>query len=187
MIFVDQGMARILDVTTGACLQSFAHGSGGMLQLVSIDPTNARILTFKYTFYNTSSWEHWRMSPRHDHSYDFCLGVPLIQWGAWILRDGKRNCYVPSNFRPGVSKLPVSDHNVAMTGSLLAILNELEELVIIKLPTRPGAGQQAIETFDVSPNYLDIVDELGNPRLVARLLLTSDFGLKNHKEKEKHI
>lgn len=183
LIFVDSLMARILDVNTGACLQNFFHGGDHELQLLSIDPINDRILTFKYILYKTSPWEHWQMSPRHGYSYDYYFVTRLLRWGTWILLDGKRNCYVPSNFRPGKSRMPGRDYNMAMTGSLLAILNESGEMVIIKLPTQPETRQQAIETFGVTLNRGDIVDGSGIPHLVARVPLTSDSGLRNHKRK----
>ncbi|KAM6483313.1 hypothetical protein HDV62DRAFT_389522 [Trichoderma sp. SZMC 28011] len=183
LIYADRVWVRILDVNTGACLQSFAHDSDLDLRLLSFDSINDRILTFKYIFYKTFSWERWRMSPRLGYSYDYCFDNPSLKWGTWILLDGNRNCYVPSNFRPGLSRWPASKYNLAMTGSLLAILNELGEIVIIKLPTQPEVRQQAIETFDVTPNRGDIVDGNGNPHLIARVPLTSDSGLRNHKRK----
>lgn len=171
LALVTDRMAHIFDVPTGACLQSFALDCTEDLRLLSFDPTNGRIFTAKSVFYKTSSWSNWQMSPRLGYSYSHSQGN-FPEQDIWILLDGKKNCYVPSNFRAG-SLWSRGTTNVAMTDSLLALLNELAEVVIIKFPIRRELPQVAMETFDVDLTLQGTAGSSDNLFLVADTPSTS--------------
>ncbi|KAL7949570.1 WD40-repeat-containing domain protein [Trichoderma barbatum] len=190
-------MAQIFDVATGACLQSFDLGKNEHTRLLSFDQIKGRILA-AYTVYKTSSWEHWQTSLQLGYSYDYRQGDSHVsESGTWILLNGKRNCYVPSHFRPGL--LPRYEEsidqaepllsnsftviqpdcvNVAMSDSLYAVVNELREMVIIKLPPLCEAQQQAIGPSDVRSMIEGIPGSAGNPNLAAGAPATTSFDLR---------
>ncbi|PTB54798.1 hypothetical protein M431DRAFT_508215 [Trichoderma harzianum CBS 226.95] len=185
LVSVTESMVQIFGVTTGACLQEFALEGNEHLRLLSFDPTNGRILTTKSVFYKTASWEQWQTSPRLGYSYDHRVDNALVNSGIWILLDGKKSCYVPSNFRPGLITWPGNTTNVAMTDSLLAILNELRDVVIIKFPTRREVRQQVTGTFDVALTLRGIAGNVDGSYSVAHTLSTSNSDLSNAKRKRR--
>nr|WNZ75734.1 hypothetical protein [Trichoderma harzianum] len=175
--------AQIFSATTGACLQSFALDSDGHLRSVYFDPMKGRILTIKSMFYKTTSWKHWWTSPRSGYSYDHPDSPLARNSGAWILLDGKNNCYVPNHFRPrllpGFNKFIELD----LSDSLLAVVTGLGEVVIIKFPTWNEAREQTVETSDGISSSDDIPTSSGTSSLTADARATKKSGSRVAKRK----
>ncbi|KAL7799610.1 hypothetical protein V8C43DRAFT_275615 [Trichoderma afarasin] len=182
---ISESMAQIFDVTTGACLHSFSLDGIEHPRLLSFDPINGRILTAKCAFYKTSSWKHWQTSPRLGYSYDYRPEDPRSELGEWILLDGKKNCYVPINFRPRLFEWPKSTTNVAMTDSLLATVTMSGGVALIKLPNRHGGTTASVGAFDISPAVQGIAGGADNSYSVAHVPATSDIDSSTNKRKRR--
>lgn len=114
-------------------------------------------------FYKTSSWKHWLASPRLGYSWDYLWYDAYPFDDKWITLDGKKNCYLPSNFKPVGPPLFGRRNPLAMSDSLLVVVNELREVVIIKFPTPREARQQENENLDVAPAFKSTLVALEAP------------------------
>lgn len=183
LVIITNFKARIFDVTSGICLQKFALCLNSMRQL-SFDAIKGRIFTTESVFYKTSSWKHWQASPRLGYSYDYPYSdeYPCSDDfdDKWITLDGKMNCYLPSNFRLGGSRF--IDHSyplIALSDSLLVIVNELRELVIIKFPNPRETWQQVNGNSDVASLFESTADRVGSSHLADNVSAENNSGFES--------
>lgn len=174
---VTQSKAQIFDVVTGAYLQECALHSND-IRLLSFDTIKGRIFTTHSIFYKTSSWKHWQASPRLGYFWDYLRSDGRPVEDKWTL-DGKMNCYLPSNFRPSVLTSYDRPNPLAMSDSLLVVVNELREVVIIRFPTPREARQQENEIFDVAPAFESTIGSAGSSHLVVNVSLERKSGSKS--------
>ncbi|QYS97404.1 hypothetical protein H0G86_004635 [Trichoderma simmonsii] len=184
LVFISASVAQIFDVDTGTCLLSFAIDGDEKLRLTSFDPFKNRILTAKSVFFKASSWKHWQTLPRLGYSYSHPRSNgSATKSDAWIILNGKKRYYVPRNFRPALRSDRFAD--MAMTDSLLAIVNEVREVVIIKFPTQRETRQQATGDFDVGPTLQGTAGNADDSYSVAQASATSDSDLSSAKRKRR--
>lgn len=184
LAIISASIAQIFDVDTGTCLLSFAIDSDEKLRITSFDPFKDRILTAESVFFKASSWKHWQTLPRLGYSYNHPdSNASTTESDAWIVFNGRKHCYVPRNFRPAFRSDGFAD--MAMTDSLLAIVNELREVVIIKFPTLRETRQQATGDFDIGPTLQGTAGNADDSYLVAYDSATSDSDLSGAKRKRR--
>lgn len=66
-----------------------------------------------------------------------------------------------------------------MSDSLLVVVNELREVVIIKFPTPREARQQENESFEVAPAFKSTTGSAGGSHLVVNVSIERNPGSKS--------
>ncbi|KAL7939839.1 hypothetical protein V8C35DRAFT_287843 [Trichoderma chlorosporum] len=179
LAYLMESMVDIFDVSTGACLQNIPLDGTGDIRLISFDAMNGWLFT-NSIFYEAITWKCWQASPRLGYSYDYrWRGPQTVESDAWILLDGKRNCYIPANFRPVISPKYDRPAEMVMSDSLLVIENGLREVVIIKFPSQRETRQQKRGAFDAGPSSGGTSGSAGNSHLATNTPIAWNSGSKS--------
>ncbi|KAL7909862.1 quinon protein alcohol dehydrogenase-like superfamily [Trichoderma velutinum] len=138
LVHISRDMVRLLEVTTGACLQHFdlQFESPPRWHLAVFHPIKDLIFTATSVICK-KEWNRWEEFPREGYSYihDYSAVGP-----AWIARSWQKIFYLPTDLKSGVLI-----GNSDISDSLFAFLNVFHDVVIIRFPTEIArANNQAL-------------------------------------------
>lgn len=131
---------EIWEVATTACLARVAVGYNFCQPY--FDPVTDQIHADSVSFRKRSSWEHWDKIPRQGY------GISRLDryfFGIWITFDGEKVIQIPPQFWPKDGR-----HHLAVTDSLLAYRNAVDDVIIARFPNQNGLKRRGIKAVLVS-------------------------------------
>lgn len=143
LAFISWDFLRILNVTTGDCLQRFDLQRSR--HPAFFNPFNDCIFT-KDSVFQKTPWGCWETSPRSCYSYMHGDADDEDRTkAAWIVRHEENVSYLPMDFRPDIS--PFHEQSLDISDSLFAFINESGVVFIIKFPPQSVPQEQMGRQF----------------------------------------